>query len=351
MSFEEDLQFLAKNGYATIGMDELVAYIRGRGSLPEKAVVLTFDDARSSFWRFAYPLLQRYNMRGVLFVIVGLTMDAASVRTNLSSVWKGDVEVGDVEAIDPDDRSLCTWPELREMHASGWIDIESHSLFHQEVFVNSEISDILGPESSFIPYKTSATAYLTPRDIGREIVPDQYYGLPIFPTASLHQGLPGWEVSEELLRLAKRIWSDATCQDSTDSSVERTARARLEQYRLRKYLRRQTVSEIGRKIEEDIMTARDILKERVSTDVGHHFCLPYGVGSEISVQIQRSLGMESCSWGTNPGEKHNRPGTDPMMIARLKSDFIWRLPGAGQKSLFQVYGEKVGRRLRGEHVY
>src|SRR5690606_17015076 len=87
-AFERDLAFLADNGYRTIGMQELVRHLSG-GKVAPRSVVLTFDDARSSFWRYGFPLLERFEMRGVLFVIAGLTLDAPACRPNLSAVRDG----------------------------------------------------------------------------------------------------------------------------------------------------------------------------------------------------------------------------------------------------------------------
>jgi peptidoglycan/xylan/chitin deacetylase (PgdA/CDA1 family) len=349
-SFEKDLCYLAENGYQAIGMGDLTAYLNGVRSIPDRSIVLTFDDARSSFWRYAYPLLQRYEMKGVLFVIAGPTTDASSHRDNLFSVWDGQRTLADLQRLDPDDSTLCTWPELRAMHDSGWVEIESHSLFHQEVFVDTEILDIIGPNSSFAPFQTAVTAYLTPPDIGQPITPSDYYGLPVFPSASLHEGVCAWDVPEDVRQRARTIWQ-AVAADGGDGQWKRAVQARWEQENVQEDLRRQTEADVRQRIRDDLVTARALIKEEVSPDAGDHFCLPYGVGSSVSLQVQRELGIESCSWSVTPDKKNNAPGDDPMRICRIKADFIWRLPGRGQKSLLQVYWDKVMRRVRGERVY
>lgn len=349
--FEEDLRYLQENGYRTIGMEDLGKHLTGERRAPERSVVLTFDDARSSFWRFGFPLLQRYGMKGVLFVISGLTPEASSTRQNLHSVCSSRTTEEDVREIDPDDTTLCTWPELREMYNSGYVEIESHSLFHGEVFVGTEIVDFLGPSSSFIPFDTSATAYLSPEDIGKSIVPDEYYGLPLFQMAPLHKGKRAWEPSDELMRFARSQWEKLSPEEIGKDEWEHALRTRWDHYDHVSELRRQKLSELEEEITEDIARSRALLEERVDIDAGDHFCLPYTVGSEISVRIMDTLGIESCSWGGLPEDRHNTPGTSPMMIARTKSDFLWRLPGEGQKSLARIYGEKIKRRLRGDRVF
>lgn len=349
--FEKDLCFLAENGYRTLGMNDLVRHLRGQEPAPGDAVVLTFDDARSSFWRFGYPLLRRYRMKGVLFVIAGLTRDTSPPRDNLFAVWNGDRTRAELDAIDPDDATLCTWPELSEMHDSGWVEVESHSLFHREVFVGTEIVDFLGPGSNFVPFHSPATAYLTASDVGRGLVPDAYYGLPLFRTAPLHKGVRAWELSEELKQAARACWRDVPAEMREKGTWRRSLRARWKKHRFIQGLRRQSELEVERDLIEDIAGARALIKERVDRNAGDHFCLPYAVGSAVSLRCMKKVGVESCSWGTVAEERHNRTGSDPMRISRVKADFLWRLPGAGQKSLLHVYGKKIGRRLRGERVF
>jgi len=349
--FEEDLRYLRKNGYRTIGMGDLKRHLAGERQVPEQSVVLTFDDARSSFWRFGFPLLQRYGMKGVLFVISGLTPSASSTRPNLCSVWNSGKTVDDIRAIDPGDTALCTWPELREMYNSGYVEIESHSLFHKEVFVDTDILDFLGPHGSFVPYNTSATAYLSPEDAGQSIAPSEYYGLPLFQTAPLYRGRRSWKLSDDLLRFARDQWEELPAGKIENGGWRGSLRARWRQCGYMSGMQRQSMSEVKREITEDVVRSRALIKDHVDFEAGDHFCLPYTVGSEIGVHVMQTLGVESCSWGVLPDDRHNTPGTNLMRVARTKSDFLWRLPGQGQKSLARVYGEKIRRRLRGDRVF
>jgi hypothetical protein len=350
-NFEHDLRYLSANGYTTIGLSELVPHLRGQTPVPDKAVILTFDDARSSFWRFGYPLLQRYQMRGVLFVIAGLTEDTESVRENLFSVWEGESSAEEIEAIDPKDETLCTWSEIRAMYASGWVEVESHSLFHQEVFVDTELVGFLGPETSYVPFQTPATAYLSANDVGAGIVPEKYFGLPLFRSAPLHSGQQAWDVPAGLRRRMKELWERVPAGVQQKGRWQRWLRSHWTERGWVKELRRQATSDVEQHITDDIARARALIEENVDPGAGDHFCLPYTVGSEISIAIMKKLGVKSCSWGVFPKHRHNTVGTDPMRISRIKHDFIWRLPGRGQKSLVRIYAEKLGRRLRGDKVY
>ena len=72
-ALERDLQYLQQQGYTTVVMSDVIAYVQQGTPLPEKPVMLTFDDGYYNNYLNAYPLLQKYQMRAVISIIVGET--------------------------------------------------------------------------------------------------------------------------------------------------------------------------------------------------------------------------------------------------------------------------------------
>ena len=107
--FESDLKFIKQKGYETITSQNLVDYFDGKFDLPEKPIMITFDDGYLSFYEYAYPLLQKYNMKAVLSVI-GKYSDLYS---------------------DCDDRNVnyahVTWDDIKEMSRSGLVEMANHT--------------------------------------------------------------------------------------------------------------------------------------------------------------------------------------------------------------------------------
>ena len=62
--FESDLQYLTSHGYTTVVMADLIAYTQG-GTLPEKPVLITFDDGYYNNYVYAYPIAQQMGCRFV----------------------------------------------------------------------------------------------------------------------------------------------------------------------------------------------------------------------------------------------------------------------------------------------
>jgi len=87
VEFEKQVKYLADNGYYTPTWSELADYIDGTKVLPEKSVILTFDDGASSFFSLAYPVLVKYQIHATSFIVTSWTTnpDSLGVNRNLIS--------------------------------------------------------------------------------------------------------------------------------------------------------------------------------------------------------------------------------------------------------------------------
>lgn len=348
--FEQQLEFLQENGYRTLSIDAFVRYLQSKGELPPNAVLLTVDDARSSFWRYGFPLLEKYEMQATLFVIPGRTLEATACRPNLMQVWAGEMSAETLAQEDPDDATLCTWQELETMHASGRVSIQSHTLFHREVFIDTRVLNFVSKDTLFLPYNSPVTPYLTFDDIGKALALDKFLGMPLFPAAPLLAGQSVMLLQPEALTFFQDVARRyaLSMPASRDVAGARTAiEAHLQQNRP-PFL---SEADVERTITEDLILSRELIQKRLGPAAGTHLCLPYTVGSEVAIHAAKKAGMQSCFWGTIPGRRYNRPGYDPFRIVRIKNDFIWRLPGNRRKGLLDVYLGKATRRVHKEPVY
>src|SRR5204862_352394 len=67
-------QYLSDNDYATLSAGEYFQVLMGTRPAPPGAVVLTFDDGRGSLWSVGQPLLRRFGMKGIVFLVPGRTV-------------------------------------------------------------------------------------------------------------------------------------------------------------------------------------------------------------------------------------------------------------------------------------
>ena len=60
--FEDQMKYLSENNYYQPTWDELIDYVDGKTTLPEKSVIVTADDGNPSFFELAVPICQKYNI-------------------------------------------------------------------------------------------------------------------------------------------------------------------------------------------------------------------------------------------------------------------------------------------------
>ncbi len=73
--FKKQMQYLKENGYETISASEFYDWKKGKIEIPEKSVVITFDDGYTSFKYLVQPVLQEFNFKAICFIIGNQTTD------------------------------------------------------------------------------------------------------------------------------------------------------------------------------------------------------------------------------------------------------------------------------------
>lgn len=113
-NFAMHLDWLRAHGYVPVSAQAVRDARAGRRPLPEKAVLLTFDDGLRSTYTHAYPLLRSYGYPALVAVVTGWMDLPADAR----------VQYGHRDFTRDD---FLTWEQLREMQASGLVEVASHS--------------------------------------------------------------------------------------------------------------------------------------------------------------------------------------------------------------------------------
>ncbi|MBR8830053.1 MAG: hypothetical protein N5P05_003290 [Chroococcopsis gigantea SAG 12.99] len=102
---EAHFQSMKEQGVTPISLDWLISHLRTGIPLPEKPVLLTFDDGYGGHYQYVYPLLKKYEYPAVFSIYIK----------------KMEMTTG---------RSSVTWEQLREMSADPLVTIVSHSVTH-----------------------------------------------------------------------------------------------------------------------------------------------------------------------------------------------------------------------------
>lgn len=125
--FEDHLAALQRNGWQTLSGKEFLHLLQS-GNIPDKTVLLTFDDGFADNYVYAYPILKRYGMKALLFVATSFIESSDMKREGFvplphDEAWK-------LASSERRSEVMCTWNELRDMEESGVFDIQSHGHSH-----------------------------------------------------------------------------------------------------------------------------------------------------------------------------------------------------------------------------
>lgn len=91
--FAEHLSYLREAGYSPVTLDDLLYALTVGRSLPDKPIILTFDDGYTDNYEHAFPILREHGFAGTFFIMTDLVTDRAE--------------------------GYMTWPQVEEMAAAG----------------------------------------------------------------------------------------------------------------------------------------------------------------------------------------------------------------------------------------
>jgi peptidoglycan/xylan/chitin deacetylase (PgdA/CDA1 family) len=106
-SFEAQMEYLARNGYRVISMQQFATFLAGREAMPKKTVVITIDDGYRATYQVAFPILRKYGFPATVYLYSDF--------------------VGASDAM--------TWAQMQEMQRSGLIEIQPHSKTHANLTI------------------------------------------------------------------------------------------------------------------------------------------------------------------------------------------------------------------------
>jgi peptidoglycan/xylan/chitin deacetylase (PgdA/CDA1 family) len=120
--FRQQMDYLDLNGFHPVTLTELRAYLAGRQPLPDRPVVLTFDDGYADLYTEAFPVLKRHHFKAVAYIVSGFLGRAG---TNVT----------------PD--------QVKEMDAYG-VEIGAHTVNHVDLTKSggSLASEVQGSKST-----------------------------------------------------------------------------------------------------------------------------------------------------------------------------------------------------------
>jgi len=107
---EQDFETYQKMGYTPVFLREVIDFVDGRGKLPQKPIVITFDDGHYNNMHYVLPIAQKFNFKIVINPVTSF---------GIHSERRG--EVGNPAY------SYLTISQMNELHQSGLVEIGNHT--------------------------------------------------------------------------------------------------------------------------------------------------------------------------------------------------------------------------------
>lgn len=130
-AFEHHMRCLKKGGYHTLPLGEAVGYLEHNTVLPEKSIVIAFDDGYKNNYTSAFPILKRHGFTAVIFL----------TSNHLGKINNWPNQHPSIPSL-----QLLSWDEIREMIEYG-IEFGAHTRSHPlltEVDTETAREEIIG---------------------------------------------------------------------------------------------------------------------------------------------------------------------------------------------------------------
>jgi len=288
LEFDAHMSYFSSQGYRTIFLKD---WIRGNITPDSKTIALTFDDGFLDNWVYAYPILKKYGLKATIFVSTARALNSEPPRLNLDDLWEGRCTRQELPPIVSDweanrrcvlreegSDDFLNWKEMREMEASGHIDIQSHSHFHRDFFVSNQIVDF------------NRNAYF---GVGWATDGDTRYGIPIYPRKSAMMARRYFDDPGLRDHLAERVGGANYSNDVSKAKYMSELLKVVSDYknlnRLDDYF--ESKQEQENRILSELSLSKKLIEEQLekSCDL---ICWPWGEYSDLSISLAIQAGYK-----------------------------------------------------------
>jgi peptidoglycan/xylan/chitin deacetylase (PgdA/CDA1 family) len=343
-SFGSKLRYLAENGYRTLSADEYFRALMGTRPAPDRAVVLTFDDGRGSLWSVGQPLLKRYGMTGIVFLVPGrVASRPGPPAPTWDDVLGEHASAASVLERESGEGALLSWEEIETLAKDGVFDFQSHTLTHARIHVAPNLATFATPAM-----RRGYTAFDMPligvdgRDLLGAAVP---LGTPLLASSPRTSESLRFHEDPE----ARRACVEAVAEGGGEGFFyrkdwERQLRGLFQRSKV--HGRTETAEQRTDAIRAELLEARLRIQERTGREVTH-LCYPWHASGPTARRLAREVGYRTAFCGKVPGVPITRSGGDPHAIARVGEDYVELLPGRGRLTLSNILYRKWSRRMHG----
>jgi hypothetical protein len=300
--FARQLSYLKENNYSSIDCDSAVTLLDSGDAGASRAVVLTVDDGLVSLYDVIFPLLAEYQVKVVAYIVPD---------------WIGQ-------------EGYITWEQCSEMHASGLVDIQSHSCAHARRITGLTVQGVWERNSSSKPDWDVPELKPSYIDSGVKC-------FPVFRGESLF-GV------QSLLSLPEHFWLDCLTLASAPSGSPSIRDFQLLADRYRGEAMHFDADALLEEMAADLLASRAAIEARLPGHKVRHFAFPWHLNSSASWKALDMAGFNSAAVGLElPGE--SQAAGSARKLLRVNGDFLYCLPGKRRQGFTRIVVKKIKKNL------
>lgn len=125
--FESQIKWLSKHNYKSLSMDEFYDWKEKGKKIPRKSVLITFDDGWDSFYTKTVPILEKYDMKGSVFVIWKYSENQTKNDENIYMTFD---EIKDINEFHPNMEILS---HSYNLHEKQFADSKDYDLYNSDM--------------------------------------------------------------------------------------------------------------------------------------------------------------------------------------------------------------------------
>lgn len=341
MIFEDQMRWIKNNGYTTVHLDDLYSFIFTDKPMPNKPIVLTFDDGYVDNYVFAYPLLKKYRLKGTIFINPEFVDPRPIKRKKFD-------QTNDISILETN--GFLSWEEIEEMFEDNIFDFQSHALTHTWYPISNKIIDFRHPDDNYI--------WMTWND---HI--DKKPFLQIEDQGLIELGAPVYNYSKSLS--APRYFPDDKLKDFLltfvkenggklffgNSDWQKVLYQKVEEYKANNEIidSTETENEYRERIKHELVTSKNILENGLKKKVDF-LCWPGGSGTKVGIELSKKIGYKMTTTARDLSKQSrkkikNNPSKLSSRISRISPIYYERLNDNGRMDVkyseSRVYGMKI----------
>jgi hypothetical protein len=281
--FESQLKAIQELKYKTITLNALYDYMVLGKTIPEKSIVLTFDDGYADIWVYAYPLLKKYKMCGTVFI----NPEFVDPRSKVNDLFKLNDKTDHLVK-----SGYLSWKEIIQMDKERVIFSESHALTHTWYPISNEIIDFRKPNDPFIWMSWNENT-----KIKYKLQLDNYslrkLGQPVYKyeKSLMHRRyFPDPELDAFLINYVSNNGQELFFKKSNYKGIlHKEAKKFIKKHCFQEYYETQKEYEV--RIKFELLSTKKILEEKLDREITF-LCWPGGSATKIGIKIAKESGYK-----------------------------------------------------------